>query len=537
MPIRRLLLLTILSAALFFTGLGATSVYQVAEARNAECAREMAARNDWVVPVFNGRLRTDKPALEYFAMIAAYRIGGVSEASARFFPALCGVLLILATFLFVRLYLGERAAWWSALVLLASPHLIFQFRLATPDPYLILLDTLALYAYFCGRDAYRKHGKGWGWYAAMYALLGLAVLGKGPVGLLLPGLAIGVMLLIKKELSWKEIGRLKPWWGLGIVAVCAAPWYVLVHLRTGGAWTRAFFLTHNVGRFDGAMGGHGGIFLVTLGFVALGMLPFSVFAVQSIRGSWKKAPDLAVFSLIVFCSVVVFYAASRTKLINYTVPAYPFLAILTGYFLDRLCVHPVTPPKGARASFLVLGILTTLMPVAAFLWTRSGTALRPFWWIALCMLLYPAGTWTGYVFFRRGKIARGLSWVVATFVCGTLILFAGPYPALDGQTPLRKIQAMVGSGKPVAAYRKFPDGLVFYVGRPVPVLTDTGAVRSFFERHPDGLLVTREKHADTLEALRGILPMRADPEIFSPRIVRVYRWAAPDTGNRPAAHQ
>ena len=76
---RYFILVLLLSVLLFFSFLGGTSVFQVAEARNAECAREMMEHKEWVVPTFNGELRTDKPALEYYGMMAGFWILGVNE--------------------------------------------------------------------------------------------------------------------------------------------------------------------------------------------------------------------------------------------------------------------------------------------------------------------------------------------------------------------------------------------------------------------------------------------------------------------------
>ena len=52
-----------LSALLLFPGLGKTPLWIYDEVRNAECAREMYERGDWIVPTFNGGLRTLKPPL------------------------------------------------------------------------------------------------------------------------------------------------------------------------------------------------------------------------------------------------------------------------------------------------------------------------------------------------------------------------------------------------------------------------------------------------------------------------------------------
>src|SRR5215471_19925044 len=70
--------LFILLAFLLLFRLSATPIYILDEAKNSECAREMMERDNWIVPVFNGALRIDKPPLHYFFMIAAYKIFGVT---------------------------------------------------------------------------------------------------------------------------------------------------------------------------------------------------------------------------------------------------------------------------------------------------------------------------------------------------------------------------------------------------------------------------------------------------------------------------
>jgi 4-amino-4-deoxy-L-arabinose transferase-like glycosyltransferase len=74
-----------LSALLLFPGLGKTPLWIYDEVRNAECAREMYERGDWIVPTFNGGLRTLKTALHYYFMFGGFKIFGITEWGARFF--------------------------------------------------------------------------------------------------------------------------------------------------------------------------------------------------------------------------------------------------------------------------------------------------------------------------------------------------------------------------------------------------------------------------------------------------------------------
>ena len=79
------------------------------------CGQEMFERGDWIVPTFNGRLRTDKPILIYWCMIAVYHVLGVSEMAARFPSALAGLGTVVLTFHLGRLMFDSRTGTVSKL--------------------------------------------------------------------------------------------------------------------------------------------------------------------------------------------------------------------------------------------------------------------------------------------------------------------------------------------------------------------------------------------------------------------------------------
>ena len=77
--IRRQLWVALAAGCVFFTALGSSYLWDEDEPKNAECAREMLAAGEWIVPQFNYQLRTDKPILLYWLMLAAYHTFGVGE--------------------------------------------------------------------------------------------------------------------------------------------------------------------------------------------------------------------------------------------------------------------------------------------------------------------------------------------------------------------------------------------------------------------------------------------------------------------------
>ena len=70
--VRDCIFVTAIASLLFYSSLGASHLWDRDEPRNAGCAAEMMAANDWVVPVFNSELRTHKPILLYWFMMTAY---------------------------------------------------------------------------------------------------------------------------------------------------------------------------------------------------------------------------------------------------------------------------------------------------------------------------------------------------------------------------------------------------------------------------------------------------------------------------------
>ena len=91
-----------LAALTVFANIGGLDVYALDEAKNAEAARAMYVSGDYVVPMYNGELRTDKPPLHYYFMVAGYSIFGINPVGARFFSSLFAVLTVLMTFFLLK---------------------------------------------------------------------------------------------------------------------------------------------------------------------------------------------------------------------------------------------------------------------------------------------------------------------------------------------------------------------------------------------------------------------------------------------------
>ncbi len=506
------MLIFIFAFALYLSNAGGVSIYILDEAKNAGCAREMFERGDLIVPTFNDVLRTDKPPLHYFFMMIGYSLFGVNAFAARFFSAIFGAGTVLLTFLFTRKYAGGRTAVFTSLVLLASVHLSIQFHLAVPDPYLIFFLTATFVSFYTALKERKII-----YMLTLYLSAGFGVLTKGPVAIALPGLIFLLFLIFSKRMNRKEIWSLKPLWGALLVLLVALPWYILVHLKTQGAWTEGFFIRHNMERFTSEMEGHGGIFLVTVLFVLLGMFPFSVFLIQALRKAWKERQnDFILFNLTVSLTIIAFFCFSQTKLPNYTVPAYPFLAILlAGYLAEAGAGH-----ARLKVGMIILLILGIVIVPGIFAGLKLDPALAGVNYLAWYFLPLPAGLILSYRLWTKKEITSTIMSVAGSGVVTALIFFCLAFPVIDRQNPVAKSIDLV-QGKEIRYYEKFNPAYSFILQEKIPAIVPE-EFQAFFDLFPEGVIISTQKHIDKISLPDNLEVSLSSRDIFeSPTTVLI----------------
>jgi len=463
------------------------SIYILDEAKNASCAREMLDSHNWLVPTFNYDLRTDKPPLHYFFMMLSYSIFGVNAFAARFFSAVFGALTILVTFLYTRRFSSVQTAFWTAVILLASIHLSIQFHLAVPDPYLIFFITWSLFAFFAAISGSSKTD--WLW---MYVSISLATLAKGPVAILLPGLIFLLYLVFSKNLKWSVIKKAKPFAGVLIVLVIVLPWYILNGLATNWEWTRGFFFEHNLNRFSDEMEGHGGIFLITFLYVLLGLMPFAFLLPQALIFAFKKRSNsLVLFSIIAGLTIVGFFSVSQTKLPNYTIPSYPFLAFIIAFFIRE----KLNSFKQVRVEFFVLLIIGILLPILAFIALRYDPSLISIKWLSVYLFIFPAVL--VFAYFYRKRLQKFLLVIGLAGMVSTLVFIGIIYPRIDQQNPVSKSLNLL-QNRDVVFYQKFNSSFAFNLQKKIERIDSTD-FKTFFSQHPDGRIISTSRWMDEVD--------------------------------------
>ncbi|HVT27113.1 MAG TPA: glycosyltransferase family 39 protein [Lacipirellulaceae bacterium] len=557
-----------IAAATFCTGLGLTRLWDVDEPMNAVCGQEMFARGDWIVPTFNGQLRTDKPILIYWCMIAVYHFLGVTEMAARLPSALAGIGTIVLTFHLGRLMFDRRTGLVASC--LASSALMFAVlaRGATPDSLLIVCITASITSFVAGVAKRRgghfsgtldgrgtptpvqAHGLPVLACVGMYVSMGLAVLAKGPIGVVMPLGIIGCYLLFFDDVEaapadagWLRrvvryfaprrilsIARtLRLGWGLPLVALVALPWYIMVGIRTNGEWITGFLGTHNVGRFMHPMEHHRGLPIYYVVAIFAGFFPGSVFLPV---GLWSMITFIrrnnarrgaAAFLLCWIGCYVGFFTFAATKLPNYVVPCYPALAIATGYWLsamiDRAAVRDWRLWAG-YGSFVGVGVI---IAVAVAIVARVLLKLDPL--PALPGIVAVIGGIASLMLLYRGRVGGSVGAFLVT--CFLFTLSAMTYTAWraseleDGPMLAEQIHTLIDTqshaAPHVATLRYSCPSLVFYLGNTVERLGAPGEIPAFFEGGGDALVMSRTAYENCRDQLPSTLAVLAETQRFMKR--------------------
>ncbi len=324
----------LLPAAILYPTLG-FHLLEPDEGRYAQIPKEMLAHDSWVVPTLQGEPYLDKPPLMYWLVALSYKAFGVSPEAARLVPAMCVHLTILAVYLIGRRSLGERGAFWAALLLSVAPGFVCIARLLLLDGLLTLCVTVSV---LCGFEAVRTGTLKPGWWVAAAFASGLGFLTKGPIAEMLLFVPLWTYAFL---VARPGVARLRHYiLFFAIVIAVNTPWYVAMY-REQPQFLGHFFWQHNVMRFLQPFDHLQPIWYyvpILLG----GLLPGTILLIAYLRdlmrgeqSAYPRPTSAAGFWLLAGLWCAFFFSCSGSKLPTYILPAYPFLCLALGEFISR----------------------------------------------------------------------------------------------------------------------------------------------------------------------------------------------------------
>src|SRR6185369_11209007 len=188
--------ITVLAVA-WFAGLEYRGLFQPDEGRYAEISREMLVSGDWITPRLNGLKYFEKPPLQYWATAVSFALFGLDEWTARLWTAVAGFLGV-AFLVFAGNRSGPPGAGNVAGLVLASSGAYFlSSQYLTLDMGLTFFMSAALLSFVLAHASGAPVKRGWMLLA--WAAMACAVLTKGLVGIVLPGMVRGVYFVMQRD--------------------------------------------------------------------------------------------------------------------------------------------------------------------------------------------------------------------------------------------------------------------------------------------------------------------------------------------------
>ena len=430
-----------LTALLYLPGLGTLPLMDRDEPRFAHATVEMMQRGAWVIPYFNSDpavsdatriqqmrqgkgamevgYRFDKPPLTYWWMRLHYQLFGINEFAARLHSVIATWLVALVTFGMAGRIAGARAGLAAGLAWITTLQVIVHGRLCVADMPMVLFVALACWAILeclvgsqeclvrsaqCSvpdpespapearpHELSTEHSalrtSPFFWPLILHVSLGLGFLAKGPVALLVPGLALLLMRFAfwRKPLPWR---RLKLWPGLLITLAIIAAWGIPALVETQGLYWKVGMQEHVVERGAKAFNGRfpvPGYYLVTALLSLFPWIALLPMVWTRVREKWDAKMAFLVSWLAAPYIIFTLYA---TQLPHYVMPGFPAAMVLLMVCGDL----PTARRWHAVFAAVVLGLMFSASAAGGIFlarlkhqyWTDDGlpsTAEYPLWFL------------------------------------------------------------------------------------------------------------------------------------------------------------
>lgn len=469
----------ILFACIYAIGMH-LSLMDVDASQYALISKQMFHSHSFLQVMERGHDYLDKPPLLFWTACCSFEIFGVADWSYRLPSVLCLALGIYSTYRFTKLYYDELSARLAALVMTATCASYLMTHDVRTDTMLTgwVMFSIWQLAEFDRSLQFKRLV--WGAIG-----IGLAMLTKGPIGLIIPVTAFSCQFIYHRQ--WKSFFRWQYLVALVIIALILLPMsYGLyeqydvknktqygIHHVSG---LRFYYWTQSFGRITGesTWSNDPDPFFLLHSF-AWSFLPWTALFLPALFAEIKdkiktirKPVQNEVISLGGFVLILLFLMRSRYQLPHYSFPIHPLAAVITGVFLARNINQPtrlfnffsglqlfVLTCLFVGQFLLLFFVFNTNWPVAVI----ASAALVLF----IALLFKRSINWPGRVIMAT----------VVAFVSATMVLNIQFYPnLLDYQTSsavAKDVNEMAGEDSKLLIYNNYASNCTEFYSK-VPVI-------------------------------------------------------------------
>jgi 4-amino-4-deoxy-L-arabinose transferase-like glycosyltransferase len=476
-------------------------IMQVDAVQYASISLEMLQRDSFLQIFHHGKDYLDKPPLLFWLNALSFKLFGFSNFAYRLPSVLVTLLGLWSTFrLASSLY--DRETGLMATLILATTQAFFLFNndIRTDT----LLAGFVIFAVWQLHE-YLESGKMVNLLAGS-AGIGLAMLSKGPVGLMIPVLALLPGIILQRRYQFLVKWRILA--GLLVIILILLPMIVGLYRQYGSRGLYFFFWLQSFGRLTGENKWHNdaGYFFLSHSFL-WSFLPWSLLAVTALfarirdflRETFHRQWKTELVTLSGFLLPFLALSTSKYQLPHYIFVLYPFAAIASASFARKLLKEEGI---GTRVFWVIHGIIALVMFITAGLisgWLFPGMTLIL---KIVLSLLFMVSAWV--------LVRKGFSWQkvflppVLAAIALNLVMNLHFYPQLlkyqAGSVAARWVADQKIPVDQVGYFRFRNMGFEVYLGEPtLPMYMETSEAAYQLKRFGSLWLYTDDKGLEMLQ--------------------------------------
>ncbi len=455
-------------------------------AQYASITREMLERGEYLTFTDQGREYLDKPPLIFWLSGISFKLFGINNIAFRIPAFLATLLTLYSTFRLASIFYDTKTGYLASLILATIQATFLINHDVRTDTNLICWFIFTLW-----QMAAFLETKGKIHFLLAFIGVALAMMAKGPIGLVAPGLGIFMHLMFKKD--WKLL--FNPMWivGLVIVALLLLPMSYglfmqfdshpekVVNGLTGVSGLRFYYWTQSFGRITGEnvwRNNTGPFFLShsTLWaffpwtiFLVLGLVHEAKDIFLHVKGKIVKKEFLVFFGLLL---PFIALSASAYQLPHYAFIVYPLCAIVTAKYIQQIFYK--SPIRITRILYIIQTSILSILWVGVLALVWFCFAENNDWAFILLSILIPTFLIMAYEIETQHKL------IIVTIISAigiNLILNSFFYPELlnyqaGSQIADKVLMTNVPKGNVFCYEAGQPWSLNFYTDSTIPLVHD-----------------------------------------------------------------
>jgi 4-amino-4-deoxy-L-arabinose transferase-like glycosyltransferase len=488
--------LTVFAVQACFT-LQARALWYSDEIRHANVYQHVRDAGKWLVLDLNGQPYPDKPPVYFWLLRLLDAVTGIGEPGLFFLgAAVSAALLIIASWLLFRATLGDKRSTLAGLLaLLASLFFLLITHYARMD---LLFSALIIGSQTALYKAWTEETPG-RWPMVGLGLAGVAVLTKGPLGLVFPLATGAVFLLWRGEL--RKMASRRMLHGALVCLGLLAAWLIAALIKEGPGFMHAVFIDQIYLRAVNSWH-HKEPFQYYFIALPLAFLPWTVLLFFA---PWRKVLSMDFWSeawsnrreaggeaylWILFLAGFALLTSLSIKVLVYILPLLPPMAALAGLRLLRL------DAKKARACAVAVGVVYLVLAIAA-----------PFAEICLpfdisvqglgftTLILGGLGAWLVLGRPQPKSMLAGVVLGVTLWVLPAALLTAPSFdPVMSPKAQASLMGQYAEAGYAPAASRIYSGLYSYYAGRNITEMESLEDLKAFLASHPKAVVGVPKKY-------------------------------------------